>query len=29
MLNAIFRLIFGTKHERDVKRMGPVVAGIA
>src|SRR5689334_7850787 len=29
MLNAIFRSIFGTKHERDVKRMGPVVAEIA
>ena len=29
MLNAIFRLIFGTKHERDVKRMGPVVVEIA
>jgi preprotein translocase subunit SecA len=28
MLNAIFRSIFGTKHERDVKRMGPVVAEI-
>jgi len=26
MLNAIFRSIFGTKHERDVKRMRPVVA---
>jgi preprotein translocase subunit SecA len=25
MLNAIFRSIFGTKHERDVKRMRPVV----
>jgi len=25
MLNAIFRSIFGTKHERDVKRMMPVV----
>src|SRR5216684_854337 len=29
MLNAIFRSIFGTKHERDVKRMGPVVVEIA
>src|SRR5678815_5736612 len=29
MINAIFRSIFGTKHERDVKRMGPVVAEIA
>src|SRR5512144_1831534 len=29
MLNAIFRSIFGTKHERDVKRMHPVVAEIA
>jgi preprotein translocase subunit SecA len=29
MLNAIFRSVFGTKHERDVKRMGPVVAVIA
>ena len=29
MLNAIFRSIFGTKHERDVKRMRPVVAAIA
>src|SRR5258706_16062247 len=29
MLNAIFRSIFGTKHERDVKRMRPVVAEIA
>ena len=29
MLNAIFRSIFGTKHERDVKRMRPVVAQIA
>src|SRR6266566_7174769 len=29
MLNAIFRSIFGTKHERDVKRMRPVVATIA
>ena len=28
MLNAIFRSIFGTKHERDVKRMRPVVAEI-
>ena len=28
MLNAIFRSIFGTKHERDVKRMRPVVASI-
>ena len=28
MLNAIFRSIFGTKHERDVKRMHPVVAEI-
>jgi preprotein translocase subunit SecA len=25
MLTVIFRSIFGTKHERDVKRMGPVV----
>src|SRR5262249_6912555 len=25
MLSAIFRSIFGTKHERDVKRMRPVV----
>ncbi len=29
MFNAIFRAIFGTKHERDVKRMRPVVAEIA
>ncbi|HET9855256.1 MAG TPA: preprotein translocase subunit SecA [Methylomirabilota bacterium] len=29
MLNIIFRSIFGTKHERDVKRMRPVVAAIA
>ncbi|MGH7300101.1 MAG: preprotein translocase subunit SecA, partial [Candidatus Rokuibacteriota bacterium] len=29
MLNVIFRSIFGTKHERDVKRMRPVVAAIA
>ena len=29
MLNVIFRSIFGTKHERDVKRMRPVVEGIA
>jgi preprotein translocase subunit SecA len=29
MLNAIFRSIFGTKHERDVKRMRPVVDQIA
>src|SRR5260370_7760169 len=29
MLNAIFRSIFGTKHERDVKRMRPVVATVA
>ena len=29
MFNAIFRAIFGTKHERDVKRMRPVVAAIA
>ncbi len=29
MINAIFRSIFGTKHERDVKRMRPVVAEIA
>jgi hypothetical protein len=29
MLNAIFRSIFGTKHERDVKRMRPVVDEIA
>jgi preprotein translocase subunit SecA len=28
MLNTIFRSIFGTKHERDVKRMRPVVAEI-
>jgi preprotein translocase subunit SecA len=28
MLNTIFRSIFGTKHERDVKRMRPVVAQI-
>jgi preprotein translocase subunit SecA len=28
MLNAIFRSIFGTKHERDVKRMRPIVAEI-
>ncbi|HEY7253320.1 MAG TPA: preprotein translocase subunit SecA [Methylomirabilota bacterium] len=28
MLNAIFRSIFGTKHERDVKRMRPTVAEI-
>ena len=28
MLNAIFRSIFGTKHERDVKRMRPVVDAI-
>src|SRR5580765_6079462 len=29
MLNVIFRSIFGTKHERDVKRMRPAVAEIA
>ena len=29
MLNVIFRSIFGTKHERDVKRMRPIVAEIA
>jgi preprotein translocase subunit SecA len=28
MLNAIFRAIFGTKHERDVKRMRPLVEAI-
>ena len=28
MINAIFRSIFGTKHERDVKRMRPVAAAI-
>ncbi|HEX7787531.1 MAG TPA: preprotein translocase subunit SecA [Methylomirabilota bacterium] len=28
MLNALFRSIFGTKHERDVKRMRPIVAEI-
>ena len=28
MLNVIFRSIFGTKHERDVKRMRPVVEAI-
>ncbi|HZP36842.1 MAG TPA: preprotein translocase subunit SecA [Methylomirabilota bacterium] len=28
MLNTLFRSIFGTKHERDVKRMRPVVAEI-
>jgi preprotein translocase subunit SecA len=28
MLNTIFRSIFGTKHERDVKRMRPVVEAI-
>ena len=28
MLNVIFRSIFGTKHERDVKRMRPIVAEI-
>ena len=28
MLSAIFRSIFGTKHERDVKRMRPVVEAI-
>jgi preprotein translocase subunit SecA len=28
MLTALFRKIFGTKHERDVKRMRPVVAAI-
>src|SRR5215470_2350479 len=28
MLNLIFRSIFGTKHERDVKRMRPVVEAI-
>jgi preprotein translocase subunit SecA len=28
MITAIFRSIFGTKHERDVKRMRPVVAQI-
>jgi preprotein translocase subunit SecA len=28
MLNALLRTIFGTKHERDVKRMMPVVAEI-
>jgi preprotein translocase subunit SecA len=29
MFSAIFRAVFGTKHERDVKRMRPVVAAIA
>jgi preprotein translocase subunit SecA len=29
MFNAIFRAVFGTKHERDVKRMRPVVEQIA
>jgi preprotein translocase subunit SecA len=28
MLNSLLRLVFGTKHERDVKRMLPVVADI-
>ena len=28
MLNALLRAIFGTKHERDVKRMMPIVATI-
>jgi preprotein translocase subunit SecA len=28
MLSAIVRAVFGTKHERDVKRMGPVVEQI-
>src|SRR5687767_10217207 len=28
MLNALLRLVFGTKHERDVKRMQPLVAEI-
>jgi len=28
MLAAIFRSVFGTKHERDVKRMRPVVEAI-
>jgi preprotein translocase subunit SecA len=28
MLNAIFRSIFGTKHERDVKRMMPTIEAI-
>ena len=28
MLNALLRMVFGTKHERDVKRMQPVVAEI-
>jgi preprotein translocase subunit SecA len=28
MLNALLRMLFGTKHERDVKRMLPVVAEI-
>ncbi|MBI2203404.1 MAG: preprotein translocase subunit SecA [Candidatus Rokubacteria bacterium] len=28
MLNALLRMVFGTKHERDVKRMLPVVAEI-
>jgi preprotein translocase subunit SecA len=28
MIAAILRTVFGTKHERDVKRMQPVVAGI-
>jgi preprotein translocase subunit SecA len=28
MLNAVLRKLFGTKHERDVKRMMPVVASI-
>ena len=28
MLNSVLRLVFGTKHERDVKRMSPVVASI-
>jgi len=29
MFNAIFRAVFGTKHERDVKRMRPLVEQIA
>jgi preprotein translocase subunit SecA len=28
MLNALLRTIFGTKHERDVKRMMPTVKAI-
>jgi preprotein translocase subunit SecA len=28
MISAILRTVFGTKHERDVKRMQPVVARI-